>query len=94
MSPAGCAAGLPSAARPAYGRAVAGAPRGMRILAVLVLAGAALLALTGCHVGYPHACDGHGGTRVVLKGIYYCHDGSTIGGGWLWLHPGDPRAAS
>src|SRR6266705_2302264 len=71
VSPAGCAGGLPSPARPADGRAAAGAPRGRRILAALALAGAALLALAGCTFGYPHACDGHGGTRVVLKGIYY-----------------------
>jgi len=65
-----------------------------RILAVLALIGAVLLTLAGCTLGYPHACDGHGGTRVVIKGIYYCHDGSSIGGGWLWLHPNDPRARS
>ena len=84
MSPAGCAAAFPAAARPARGR----------ILAVLVLAIAALLALAGCSFGYPHACDGHGGTRGMLKGTYYCHDGSSIGGGWLWLYPHDPRAAA
>jgi len=66
----------------------------LRILAPLILLGAVLLALTGCDYGYPHACDGHGGTRVVIKGVYYCRDGSFIGSGWLWLHPHDPRAAS
>jgi hypothetical protein len=63
-------------------------------VAALVAAAAVVLALTGCDYGYPHACDGHGGTRIVFKGIYYCHDGSMIGAGWLWLHPHDPRAAS
>jgi hypothetical protein len=65
----------------------------IRLLARLTAAIAITLALAGCHAGYPHACDGHGGTRGVLKGTYYCHDGSSIGGGWLWLHPHDPRAA-
>jgi hypothetical protein len=63
-----------------------------RVVAGLAVIVVAALVLTGCSFGYPHACDGHGGTRVVLKGIYYCHDGSSIGGGWLWLHPHDPRA--
>ncbi len=90
MSPAGCADGpSPAPARPAHGRGTV-----RRILAALVLAGAVLLALAGCTTGYPHACDGHGGTRGVLKGTYYCNDGSAIGGGWLLLHPRDPRAAS
>ena len=65
-----------------------------RILAAITVPAAALLALAGCSYGYPHACDGHGGTRGLIKGIYYCHDGSTIGSGWLFFHPHDPRAAS
>lgn len=65
-------------------------------LVAAALIGAAVLALSlaGCSYGYPHACDGHGGTRVVIKGIYYCDDGSSIGAGWLFFHPHDPRAAS
>lgn len=68
-----------------------------RIAAIITAAAVAIitaLSVTGCDYGYPHACDGHGGTRAVLKGVYYCHDGSVIGAGWLWLHPHDPRAAS
>jgi hypothetical protein len=62
-------------------------------LAALIAAAIPLL-LAGCSYGYPHACDGHGGTRVYVKGLYWCHDGSKIGAGWLLLHPHDPRAAS
>jgi hypothetical protein len=61
-------------------------------LTTVLLAVIVALTATGCSFGYPHACDGHGGTRGLIKGIYYCHDGSTIGSGWLWLHPHDPRS--
>jgi hypothetical protein len=58
-----------------------------RLLAALILAAVALLT-AGCHVqlGYPHACDNHGGTRVWIKGMNYCNDGTSVGDGWLWLH--------
>jgi hypothetical protein len=52
----------------------------------------AVLVLTGCTHTFPHACEGHGGIQGVVKGIYYCNDGTSIGGGWLWLHPHDRRA--
>jgi hypothetical protein len=68
--------------------------RSARASYVLVIFAVVVLALTGCSAGYPHACDGHGGTRIQLKGVYYCNDGTTIGAGWLWLHPRDPRARS
>ena len=54
-------------------------------LAVLALT---VLLIAGCRirVGYPHACDNHGGTRVVVKGLNYCRDGRIVGDGWLWVH--------
>lgn len=63
-----------------------------RVAAAVALAVFAALALAGCHSGWPHACDGHGGTRGYVKGLYVCHDGSTIGAGYLLAHPHDPRS--
>jgi len=56
--------------------------RAVTLASVLIAA----LTLAGCQHKYPHACDNHGGIHSVIKGIYYCNDGTSIGGGWLWLH--------
>lgn len=53
----------------------------------LIVIALALLALAGCqYPPHPHACDNHGGIRIYIKAIYYCHDGHTVGNGWLWLN--------
>lgn len=66
--------------------------RALRWLAGLALAAVVATGLAGCAYPFPNACEGHGGIRVLISGIYYCHDGSDIGAGWLLFHPHDPRA--
>ena len=47
-------------------------PRLAAALAVVCLA--LLLALTGCHVGWP--CDNHGGVKWTNGKLYQCNDGT------------------
>lgn len=63
--------------------------RTIRFAALMI---AVALSAAGCEYPFPHACDGHGGIRVMVKAIYYCKDGTDIGSGWLDLHGSDPRA--
>jgi hypothetical protein len=57
-----------------------------RAFACLAVALAVVLGANGCHYGYPHACDKHGGIRSVIKSVYICEDGKHVGAGWLMLH--------
>ena len=67
-----------------------------RAAAALTVLAVVVLTASGCHPSfsyrYPHACDGYGGIVEVWKGFYVCTDGRMVGGGWLALHPDDPRA--
>jgi hypothetical protein len=44
------------------------------LLALAIILAAAMLALTGCHAGWP--CDNHGGVRWTNGKLYECNDGT------------------